>query len=162
MKKMTIRFFEGEDAPQSGRRIILPDDSIGNKTVLNPKLGYTARAFSSDFQDAIDCERTKGRRRWAQLLVELDAMELAFWLPEELEEYCRVFAMVPFPSAKTLLRSTPDSLELNRHWLSRLPKHAKSKKFRDHFLRYVASQPKALEEFYSFYHRPLSKRSKAL
>jgi hypothetical protein len=112
---------------------------------------YSSRASSPEIKKLIEQEVINGRSKWAQLTIEIDNTPLAFWLPAELEIYCDVFAMVPFPTAKTLLNRSPGSMELNSHWLSRLPKQAKAKKFRERFLRYVQAQPPTLSEFYDFY-----------
>lgn len=112
---------------------------------------YFGRASSTEINDIIQTETAKGRLKWAQLSIELDGIVLAFWLPAELKSYCKIFDTTPFPTARTLLKASPNATELNRHWLSRLPKQAKSKKFRERFLKYVASCPPALKEFYDFY-----------
>lgn len=154
MKNMYIYYFEGKDAAMSGSRIELPESAESKLVRVHGKDTYLRRASSTETRKLIEAEVKSGRTKWAQLLIEIDDVSLGFWLPAELEAYCTVFAMAPFPTAKTLLKGSPDSSELNSHWLSRLSKKAKSKKFRDRFLRYVETQPKALIEFRDFYQKP--------
>ena len=93
----------------------------------------------------------RDRQSWAQLLIELDGVTLAFWLPEELDHVSEVFSTKPPPSVYSLVRKDPSESRANSHWLSRLPKKAKSKKFREAFLKYVRSEPRALKEFRRIY-----------
>lgn len=151
MKQMSIIYCNGINAPDSGRRIVR---SEREEAILRKAHGQNAsyiKATSTDTVNFIKDEVAKGRQKWAQLTVQVDDIPLAFWLPAELEIYCKVFAMVPFPTARTLVNKSPEASEMNRHWLSRLPKNAKSKKYRERFLKYVASHPPALMEFYEFY-----------
>ena len=154
MKNMSITYLEGNDATNFGSRIVLPENAENKLARVHGENIYFRRASSTEIRKLIGAEMKSGRTKWAQLLIEIDDVSLGFWLPEELETYCVVFAMTPFPTARTLLKRSPDSGELNSHWLSRLSKKAKSKKFRDRFLRYVATQPKALIEFRDFYSKP--------
>jgi hypothetical protein len=151
MKRMTIRYLDGPTATKAGRRILLSKANPINVPAAGES--YLARASSTEVQRMIEREERKGRARWAQLLVELDGVALAFWLPEELQMYCDVFVRKPFPTALTLTRESRGSHELNTHWLSRLPKKAKAAKFRHRFLRYVSAEPPVLMEFYRFYSR---------
>lgn len=96
-------------------------------------------------------ERLAGRTTWAQLTVGLGDVELVFWHPAELQAYCEVFALHPFPTSRSLVLRDADETRLNRHWLSRLPKAAKAPKFRARFLEYVSSEPEELKTFRHFY-----------
>ncbi len=154
MKNMSTTYFDGNDATMSGSRIILPESAEIELVRTDGKDAYLHRASSTDIRKLIEAEVKSGRTKWAHLLIEIDDISLGFWLPAELEAYCIVFAMTPFPTARTLLKESPNSRELNSHWLSRLSKKAKTKKFRDRFLRYVETQPKALIEFRKFYQKP--------
>lgn len=154
MKNMSITYQEGNNATMLGSRIVLSEDAENKLIRVHGENSYHSRASSTDIRKLIEAEVKRGRTKWAQLLIEIDDVSLGFWLPAELEAYCAVFAMTPFPTARTLLKGSPESGELNSHWLSRLPKKAKSKKFRDRFLRYVEAQPKALTEFRDFYSKP--------
>ena len=154
MKNMSITYLNGNNATMSGSRIVLSESAESKLVRIDSKDTYLRRASSTEIRKIIEAEVKSGRTKWAQLLIEIDDVSLGFWLPAELEAYCKAFAMTPFPTARTLLKGSPDSSELNSHWLSRLSKKAKSKKFRDRFLRYVETQPTALIEFRSFYQKP--------
>ncbi|MGB5560347.1 MAG: hypothetical protein WBN04_20325 [Paracoccaceae bacterium] len=154
MKNMSITYFDGNDPTMSGSRIVFPESAESKLVRVYGEDTYFGRASSTEIRNLIQAEVKNGRTKWAQLLIEIDDVSLGFWLPAELEAYCVVFATTPFPTARTLLKRSPDSSELNSHWLSRLSKKAKSKKFRDRFLRYVETQPKALIEFRDFYQKP--------
>ena len=151
MKNVSISYVDGNDATKSGARIVLPEPTESKLIRVHGKETYLGRASSAEIRGLIEAEVKNGRTKWVQLLVEIDDVLLGFWLPAELESYCEVFAMKPFPTSRTLLKGSPDSNELNSHWLSRLPKKAKSKKFRDRFLRFVETRPTALIEFQDFY-----------
>lgn len=153
MKRMSIRYFDGSTATKSGSRVVLSEEPESRLHCADDGDPYFSRASSQEIRKLVEEEVEGGRTRWAQLTIEIDDIVLAFWLPAELKIYCDVFAMAPFPTAKTLLKGSPDSQELNSHWLSRLPKEAKSKKFRERFLRYVGSRPPELIEFQEFYGR---------
>lgn len=102
---MSISYFDGADAPKSGSRIFFPgqtESSVQNSVPCEDTCFI--RASSTEIRHLIEDEIRNGRTRWAQLTIELDDVLLAFWLPSELEIYRKVFAMVPFPTAKTLLR----------------------------------------------------------
>ena len=154
MKNLSISYFDGKEATRSGSRIVLSDCMEAELVRVHGVDAYLRRASSTEIRKLIEAEVKSGRTKWAQLLIEIDDVSLGFWLPAELEKYCEVFATTPFPTARTLIKGSPGSSELNSHWLSRLPKKAKSKKFRDRFLRYVETQPKALIEFREFYQKP--------
>lgn len=151
---MSITYFDGNDATKLGSRIVLSENTENKLVRVHGEDTFLHRASSTEIRKLIEAEVIEGRTKWAQLLIEIDDVSLGFWLPAELEAYCSVFAMTPFPTARTLLKLSPDSNELNSHWLSRLSKKAKSKKFRDRFLRYVETEPKALIEFRDFYLQP--------
>mgnify|MGYP001812465922 CR=1 FL=1 len=151
MKNMAIRYFDGYEATKVGSRLLLPEQTERRLRRVHGDGDYLRRASSTEFREMIEAELKSGRTKWAQLVVEIDDIALAFWLPAELEVYCEVFATKPFPTARTLLKGSPNSTELNSHWLSRLPKGAKSSKFRERFLRYVETRPTALNEFRIFY-----------
>ena len=154
MKNMSITYFDGKDATKLGSRIVLSENAENKLLRVHGEDTYLRRASSTEIRKLIEAEVNSGRTKWAQLLIEIDDVSLGFWLPAELEAYCAVFAMTPFPTARSLLKRSPDSSELNSHWLSRLSKNAKSKKFRDRFLRYVETEPKALIKFRDFYSQP--------
>ncbi len=145
MKRMQLTFCNGEDAPKMGKRLI-PDDT----EVLSDKRWY-AKASSDEIAALFCSEIKKGRTSWVQLIIELDDIPLYFWLPSELDHVCDVFAMKPFPTALTLAKQSSIELWLNNHWLSRLPKAAKSPRYRQRFLKYVASSPPELQTFRDFY-----------
>lgn len=148
---MSISYFDGIDAPKLGSRIVFPDRQRSNLARVYGEDTYLRKASSAEFRKLIEAEMQAGRTKWAQLLIEIDDISLGFWLPAELDAYCEIFAMTPFPTARTLLTGLVDSNELNSHWLSRLPKKAKTEKFRNRFLRYVESRPTALMKFRNFY-----------
>jgi len=153
MKNMSIHYFDGSTAPKSGSRIGLAHDPAeGELRRVHGLDSCFSRATSTDIRKLIEEEVKNGRNRWAQLTIEIDGVLLAFWLPSELKIYCEVFATKSFPTARTLLKGSPNSSELNSHWLSRLPKKAKSPKFRERFLRYVESRPVEFITFNEFYH----------
>ena len=153
MKNISINYFDGSTTTKSGSRIVLADGQTESKLRrVHGEDAFFGRATSTKIRKLIEEEIRNGRTRWAQLTIEVDGVLLAFWLPSELKIYCEVFAIKPFPTARTLLKGSPDSSELNSHWLSRLPKKAKSQKFRDRFLRYMDSRPTELIEFNEFYH----------
>ncbi|MEO9863752.1 MAG: hypothetical protein ABJZ83_05380 [Yoonia sp.] len=148
---MSISYFDGNDATKLGSRVVHPEQPESKLRRVDGENIYLSKASSTDFRQKIEAEVKSGRTKWAQLVIEIDDISLAFWLPAELDAYCEVFATTPFPTAKTLLKRSPDSTELNSHWLSRLPKKAKSGKFRVRFLRYVETRPTALIKFQDFY-----------
>ena len=152
---MSVTYVDGSDATQSGDRIVLPDrpEPLSPEPLSSDTPAFYRRATSKETRKFVEAEAATGRSKWAQLSIEMDGELLAFWLPEELEMYCEVFAMKPFPTALTVLKRSPPSTQLNAHWLSRLPKKVKSPKFRERFLHYVNSRPPELVEFYKFYNR---------
>jgi len=153
MKTMSIIYLDGADASRFGTRIVFSKEQESKLSKEFDGIAFFSKASSTDIANLIEEEVSNGRQKWAQLTIEIDATSLVFWLPDELEIFCQVFSMSPFPTAKTLLKSSPDATELNRHWLSRLPKEAKSKKNRQRFLKYVASRPSILQEFLEFYNQ---------
>lgn len=145
---MTITYFDGEDIPRCGGLFHVLEKE---KTSHGVHGNFFRRATSEELANLLQAEVEKGRLKWAQLSIEIDDIVLAFWLPEEVETYCDVFAMTPFPTAKTLIGERTKDADLNRHWLSRLPKRAKSKKFRERFIKYVHTGTPEWKEFRNFY-----------
>ena len=147
MKRMELTICSGKDAPDFGRNIVSNVDGLISKTTY-PQY---SKAISDEIALMVQSEMEKGRTQWLQLTVEIDDIPLFFWLPNELELICQVFARKPFPTAKTLARESPNELRLNTHWLSKLPKEVKAPKYRERFIKYVESSPQELREFYAFY-----------
>lgn len=151
MKSIHLTFHQGKDAPKSGLRTVPLSDDSGRTRVHDSEGTWFLKASSAKIHRFFDKGCYQERESWAQLTIIIDDIELSFWVPEELDYVCDVFSIVPFPTALTLANHDPDENRLNGHWLSRLPKKAKMKKFRDRFIKYVKSEPKELQEFRSFY-----------
>tara|TARA_Y100000588_G_C13978164_1_gene805970 strand:+ start:351 stop:806 length:456 start_codon:yes stop_codon:yes gene_type:complete len=147
---MAITYHSGEDAPRFGARIIRDDPQAHGYQMIDSSGCWSYKASSMKIAKLFEIEAHKGRRHWAQLMIHLDGVSLAFWLPEELDHICDVFSMKPFPTANTLIRNETDEAR-NSHWLSRLPKKAKSTKFRLKFLKFVNACPNELNEFRRHY-----------
>lgn len=111
-----------------------------------PVLGRASSLFVKTLHD-----QYVGKQGAAQLSVELDGVELHFWLPEELDHVAEILSRTPLPTAYTLHKQDAGETALNSHWLSRLPKRAKTTKWRTRFIKFLASQPKPLREFRAFY-----------
>ena len=62
-------------------------------------------------------------------------VELVFTSPAELDTYVDVMSRKPLPSSRALSRGFP--MGPNSHWLSRLPKKAKSVKHRETAVKYL-------------------------
>ncbi|MEO0989398.1 MAG: hypothetical protein AAFX00_00445 [Pseudomonadota bacterium] len=88
------------------------------------------------------------RKLWCMLHIHIDAVTLYFGTPLELDEVCRVLAAQPLPSTLELCRDRGSGP--NSHWLSRLPKKAKTTKWRQKFLKFVSSEKK-VAQFRTFY-----------
>lgn len=113
--------------------------------------GFLRWSVSKKIADLVAQELESGRRSWAALVVEIDEVELDFIHPHELDLYCDVFARQPLPPARKIAFEEGDVYSVNSHWLSRLPAKCKTTKFRKRFLGYVASRPRALNDFEDFY-----------
>ncbi|WP_284165490.1 hypothetical protein [Frigidibacter sp. SD6-1] len=154
MKNMSISFHFGANAPLRGWRCF-PGEEDSSTAVLVHEDGeqWVRKGSSRRIEELFDPHIKAGRNEWAQLSVRLDGVALYFWLPEELDHVCSVFAMQPFPTALGLTRGEEFETTLNKHWLSSLPACAKKAKFRGRFLKLVRSQPVALQSFKAFYER---------
>lgn len=106
---------------------------------------------SEKIRNMFEHDKHAKRAVWAELTISIDNIDLYFSLPEELDYVCEIFETVPFPTALTLANKDPNEFRLNTHWLSRLPKKVKDKKYRERFIKYVNSAPKELRDFRSFY-----------
>ncbi|WP_157133129.1 hypothetical protein [Roseobacter sp. SK209-2-6] len=152
MKKMRVSYHSGANFPKFGRRMVpistgtLKPDMYGAS-----KDGWFSRPTSHLISHLVFSEMEAGRAKWAQLCVQISEHELYFWTPSELDHVCAVFAENPFPTARTLVRRDGADSALNMHWLSRLPKAMKAEKFRQKFLKFVASNPEELRLFREFY-----------
>jgi len=76
-----------------------------------------------------------GGKGWPVLLVEVDGVGLVFTSLAELDTYVDVMSRRPLPLSRELLRDFP--MGPNSHWLSRLPKKAKSVKHRETAVKYL-------------------------
>ena len=76
-----------------------------------------------------------GGKGWPVLLVEVDGVELVFTSLAELDTYVDVMSRKPLPSSRALSRGFP--MGPNSHWLSRLPKKAKTVKHRETAVKYL-------------------------
>ena len=150
-KTMTVTFHSGKDAPRRGRRIFTDEPELNRVQVIDFSGCWPTKASSEKIAAMFDNGAYDGRRSWAQLTVHLDSINLVFWLPEELDHVCEVFSIKPFPSARTLIKKDNEETRLNSHWLSRLPKKAKSPKFREKFLKFIETCPNELAEFRRHY-----------
>lgn len=72
---------------------------------------------------------------WPVLMVEIDGVELVFTSLAELDTYVEVMSRQPLPTTMALSRERP--IGPNTHWLSRMPKKAKSTKHRDKAIKYL-------------------------
>ena len=86
------------------------------------------------------------RKFWCELSLHLDGITLCFATPLELDEVCGVLSQNPLPSVMKMRGTSA----LNSHWLSRLPKQAKTTKWRNRFLKFVKSEA-SVKEFRAFY-----------
>lgn len=89
------------------------------------------------------------RRLWCLLHVQFRGLELVFALPEELDQFLEVMSQKLLPSGNRLISGLPYGRP-NRHWLSRLPKKAKSWKIRSALGDYLSASPD-VEAFRHFY-----------
>jgi len=90
------------------------------------------------------------RKRWAQLHVLLDGIELVIGDPDELAYLCHVFSQKVMPSGRAFDGRTPVGRP-NGSWLSRLPSKAKTPKFRRRFLAYLTRDTRAMRDYWRFY-----------
>tara|TARA_R110000787_G_scaffold45526_4_gene111027 strand:+ start:846 stop:1310 length:465 start_codon:yes stop_codon:yes gene_type:complete len=77
-----------------------------------------------------------GGEGWPVLMVEVDGVKLVFTSLAELDTYVDVMSRKPLPSTRVLSRRFP--MGPNSHWLSRLPKKAKSPKHRETAVKYLS------------------------
>ncbi len=77
-----------------------------------------------------------GGEGWPVLMVEVDGVKLVFTSLAELDTYVDVMSRKPLPSTRVLSRRFP--MGPNSHWLSRLPKKAKSPKHRATAVKYLS------------------------
>ncbi|PDT38381.1 hypothetical protein CO671_03045 [Rhizobium sp. M10] len=91
------------------------------------------------------------RKLWCLLAVHFDGVDLIFATPLELDQFLAVMSQNPLPSGWALV---PGNLlgRPNKHWLSRLPKKAKSWKFRQSICKFLL-QAGTVGEFREFYAR---------
>lgn len=80
-----------------------------------------------------------------QLAVHLDGVTLYAGSTEALHHIVDTLNRRPLPTARTVLREQGKAMS-NRHWLSRLPKKAKTPKFAQRLKAYVARRPPALRD----------------
>jgi len=153
MKSMHLTFHRGKSAAKFGQRIVPLTCQSGSASAqdFDESSAWIRKGSSTLIRRFFESDFHIKRETWAQLTILIDEIELSFWLPEELDYVCEVFQMTPFPTALSLSNRDPNESRLNGHWLSRLPKKAKGKKFRERFVKYVNSAPKDLRRFRSFY-----------
>ncbi len=76
------------------------------------------------------------RKLWYLLEVHFNSVDLRFATPLELDHFIAVMSQNPLPSGWSLVRGQRWGRP-NNHWLSRLPKAAKSWKFRQAICKYL-------------------------
>jgi len=76
------------------------------------------------------------RKVWCLLEVHFDGVDLLFATPQELDQFIDVLSQNPLPSGRSLVTECAIGRP-NRHWLARLPKRAKSLKFRERVCRFL-------------------------
>lgn len=91
------------------------------------------------------------RPMWCLLTVTMQGVQLHFATPQELDHVLDVLGQNPMPSGRSLVPSQGLGRP-NSHWLSRLPKRAKTTKFRAAFARFVARNAD-VRRFRAFYER---------
>ncbi|ANL47973.1 hypothetical protein AMC87_CH03320 [Rhizobium phaseoli] len=89
------------------------------------------------------------RKLWCLLAVHFDGVDLIFATPLELDQFLAVMSQNPLPSGWALIPGQSVGRP-NNHWLSRLPKGAKSWKFRQSICRFLR-QAGVVREFRDFY-----------
>jgi hypothetical protein len=147
MKSLALQCADGAEVPLTGH---IPRHPGGGDRCL------PLQTTSALVLGLVRAEIARGRRRWMQLVISLDGIDLAFWLPAELDHVAEVFRTRPFPTARTLAQRDPGEGLLNQHWLSRLPKAAKAARFRARFLTLVQADPPEIAAFRRFYAAPPS------
>lgn len=76
-----------------------------------------------------------GSDGWPVLMVEVDEVKLVFTSLAELDTYVDVMSQTPLPSTRELSRGF--SMGPDSHWLSQLPKKAKSPEHRETAVTYL-------------------------
>lgn len=89
------------------------------------------------------------RKLWCLLHVHFRGVDLIFATPAELDQFLDVISRNPMPSGYSLLPGQKIGRP-SRHWLSRLPKEAKSWKFRQAVCRFLREN-KVVGKFRDFY-----------
>lgn len=91
----------------------------------------------------------KQRKLWCVMVVEFQDIELIFAMPPELDQFLDVMSQNPLPSGHRLVKGQKLGSP-NGHWLSRLPKKAKSWAFRQKICRFLETDPR-VQKFRDFY-----------
>lgn len=89
------------------------------------------------------------RALWCLLTLDFDDVQLRFATPQELDDMLDILSRQPRPSAGSLV-SWQRLGRPNNHWLSRLPKQAKTRKFHAALCKFVA-RDKTVQSFRDFY-----------
>jgi hypothetical protein len=91
------------------------------------------------------------RKSWCLLSVHFNGVDLRFAMIEELDLFLNVMSRNPLPSGYSLV---PDCAigRPSRHWLARLPKQAKSWKFRKALCDFLRANT-TVQAFRAFYER---------
>lgn len=82
-----------------------------------------------------------GGKGWPKLFLHIDGVELQFSSTAEIHHFIEIMSQNPMPNIRKMYGSSH-----NRHWLSRLPKKAKSQKHRTKTINYLL---KVLPEYES-------------
>lgn len=91
------------------------------------------------------------RMLWAYLEANLNGVDLHFATILELDHLLEVFKRKVLPKGANLIPGFDRPGLPNNHWLSRLPAHSLSFKFRQDVIRFLTSNHKAIVEFRNFY-----------
>jgi hypothetical protein len=89
------------------------------------------------------------RKIWCLLTIHFHGIDLLFATPRELDQFIHVMERNPLPSGWALVPGWAYGRP-NRHWLSRLPKHTKTWKYRQAVCKYLREN-KIVQEFRDFY-----------
>jgi hypothetical protein len=89
------------------------------------------------------------RKQWCLLSIHFNGIDLRFAMPEELDHFVDVMSRNPLPSGGSLVPAHAIGRPKN-HWLARLPKEAKSWKYRQALCNYL-SDNKTVKEFRAYY-----------
>lgn len=89
------------------------------------------------------------RKAWCLLEVHFAGVDLLFATPQELDHFIGILSQNPLPSGRALVPECAVGRP-SKHWLSRLPKKAKSLKFRDKLCQYLENCD-AASTFRKFY-----------